>query len=93
MVMGGSVLTVEAAFAVLDRWNEDPRVEFSPEPHGVDPALRRAAGAFAKKHATKAVMDAYLAAFAEAGAATLVTFDKALARMVRRHGSAHSLPL
>lgn len=91
-VMGESVVTVEAAFAVFDRWSEDPRVEFQPEPHGLDPVLRRAAAEFAKKHAPKAVMDAYLAGFAETAGATLVTFDKALARLARRRGSAHVLP-
>lgn len=90
-VMGGSVLTVEAAFAVFDHWSEDPRVEFLPEPPGLDPVLRRAAAKFGRKHATKAVMDAYLAAFAEAAPATLVTFDKALAQMGRRRGSVQVL--
>ena len=91
LVMGESVLDVEAALAVFYRWTEDPRVEFAPEPRGLDPALRLALAEFAKKSVTKAIMDAYLAAFAEKEAATLVTFDKALARMAQRRGSAQKL--
>ncbi len=91
LVMGESVLNVEAALAVYDRWSEDPRVEFATEPRGLDPALRLTLADFSKKAATKAIMDAYLAAFAEKEAATLVTFDKALARLAQRRGSAQTL--
>src|SRR5580693_6723486 len=60
-VMGDSVLNVAEAFGILDRWNEDPRVDFAAEPAGLDGPFRRATTEFAKESATKAIMDAYLA--------------------------------
>ncbi|MBV8846965.1 MAG: PIN domain-containing protein [Bryobacterales bacterium] len=83
-VMGGSVLNIAGAIQTVDRWSEDPRVELVSEPMGVDPALRRALRGVAARSATKAIMDAYLAAFAEALPATLITFDKALAKIAGR---------
>jgi toxin-antitoxin system PIN domain toxin len=89
MVMGQSVLSVAGAFGVVDRWGEDPRVELAADPKGLDLVLRRAASGFGKEAATKAIMDAYLAAFAETERATLITFDKGLAKIGRRR----SVPL
>jgi hypothetical protein len=86
-VMGGSVLTVAEAFAAFDRWQEDPRVELAAEPGGVESLFRLGAKEAAGKRATKAVMDAYLAGFAAAEGATLVTFDKALQKMAKRAGA------
>src|SRR4051812_5649137 len=88
-VMGESLLNIAEALAVLDRWCEDPRVEFVAEPRGAEATFRHALAEFAKKSATKAIMDAYLVGFAEAEKATLVTFDKALCRMAARSKTAH----
>jgi hypothetical protein len=82
--MGGSALTVEEALNALDCWHEDPRVEFAHERPGIEPALRRGLSDLANQPATRAIMDAYLAAFAETAGATLVTFDKALASAAER---------
>jgi toxin-antitoxin system PIN domain toxin len=78
-VMGGSVVVLNDALALYDRWLNDPRVELRAEPRGIEILFRQASAPFAMQPATKAVMDAYLAAFAEAEDATLVTLDKALA--------------
>jgi uncharacterized protein len=91
MVMGESVLNVAGAFGVLDRWSEDPRVDLAADPKGLDLVFRRASAGFAKESATKAIMDAYLAAFAETEGATLVTFDKGLARLGVRRRVPHKL--
>jgi toxin-antitoxin system PIN domain toxin len=78
VVMGDKTLTLGEAWAVYDRWLEDPRVEFYPEPRNVDAALRRATEPFAGKAASKWVGDCWLLAHAEAARARLVTFDQAL---------------
>ena len=77
-VMGGSVVTVNEAWALYDQLLEDPRVEFAPEPRGIEPAFRQTTAPYAMQPATKAVMDGYLAAFAGREDAVLVTFDKAV---------------
>src|SRR3954447_12281437 len=46
-VMGQSVLNIAQALSTFDRWSEDPRVEFAPEPKGIDSAFRLAAAQFA----------------------------------------------
>jgi uncharacterized protein len=80
-VMKSSVLTVSDALAVYDRWLEDPRIEWAPEPHGIDVQFRQACAPFSLRTAHRAVADAYLAAFAATTGATLVTFDQALANL------------
>ncbi|HTC86686.1 MAG TPA: hypothetical protein VK686_00240 [Bryobacteraceae bacterium] len=42
-VMGEETLTVDHAWSVYERWLDDPRVEFHPEPRNVDTAFRHAA--------------------------------------------------
>jgi hypothetical protein len=77
-VMGDKTLTLGEAWAVYDRWLQDPRVEFYPEPRNVGSAFRDATEPFAAKAATKWVGDCWLLANAEASNARLVTFDQAL---------------
>ena len=45
--MGEEVLTLGKAWKVYDRWLEDPRVDFYPEPGNVDAGFRRATRPFA----------------------------------------------
>ena len=89
MVMGDSTLNIAEAFATFDRWSEDPRVEFANEPRGLEATFRRISAALAKQAATKAIMDAYLAALAESERATLVTADRALGAIARRRRAPH----
>jgi predicted nucleic acid-binding protein len=83
-VMGDSVLNVGRAAGTLDRWSEDPRVEFAAEPLGIESAFRRSLRPFTNLFATRTIMDVYLAAFAEMEHATLVTLDRGLARIAQR---------
>jgi len=88
-VMGDSVLNVGNAVGMLDRWSEDPRVEFAVEPLGLDATFRRTLRRFTNLYATKTIMDVYLAAFAEAEQATVVTLDRGLARIAKRINVPH----
>jgi toxin-antitoxin system PIN domain toxin len=89
-VMGDSTSSVADALDLYDRWRKDPRVEMSAEPHGAEERFRDALTARAAEPATKAIADCYLAGFADAAGARLVTFDRALARMIR---SPHAPPV
>ena len=80
-VMGKKVLTTSKALGILDRWNEDPRVDFAIEPKGLESAFRQSLEGFANKPATKVIMDAYLVGFAVVEKATLVSFDKGLCKL------------
>ena len=73
-VMRDEVLSQREAWAVYDRWLDDPRVTLVEEP----PTLERRFRALTRsRHAApKAWADAYLAAFADAAQFTLVTFDR-----------------
>lgn len=82
-VMGDSTATLRQAFEIYDRWGEDPRVILAPEPCGAEHCLREAAAPFGRQRSTKAIADCYLAGFAEAAGAHLVTFDKGLAGIAR----------
>ncbi len=82
-VMGASVLNLQDAFALYDRLLEDSRIQLSSEPRGLDGLMRDASRPFARQPATKAIGDLYLISFAMAVEATLVTFDKAMARATR----------
>ena len=86
-VMGGSVVSLEDAFAIYDRLLEDPRIELKEEPRGFEGLMRKASRPMARQAATKAIGDLYLIAFAVAAEATLVTFDKAMARALRKFQS------
>ncbi|HEY1206652.1 MAG: TA system VapC family ribonuclease toxin [Bryobacteraceae bacterium] len=75
--MAGKPLTMTEAWRVHDRFYEDDRVAFVPEPPGVEPRFReRPSGSGASP---KLWADAWLLAFAGAAEGALVTFDRALA--------------
>ncbi len=74
-VMGEHALAASAAWDLVEKLLEDERVEFVPEPDGVDsllPALLNY-----PLPAGKLVTDAYLAAFAISASRRLVTLDRA----------------
>jgi toxin-antitoxin system PIN domain toxin len=78
-VMGDSTTTVAGALLLYDRWREDPRVDLAAEPSGTEGLFRQAMAPHSLQPATKAIADCYLAGFAEAAGAHLVTFDRGLA--------------
>lgn len=82
--MGRQTLTLRRAWEVFDRWLEDPRVEFYPEPRGLDVAFAVTAP-FAARSASKWVGDCYLLAFAKENNATLVTLGRALLQVAREY--------
>ena len=75
-VMGDEVMTQPQAWAAYDRWLQDPRLEFVDEPAETEARFR--ALTRLRQPATKDWADSYLAAFANAGQLTLVTFDRGL---------------
>lgn len=77
-VMGADVLTAAKAWAIYDDLCTDVRVTFAAEPARLEIAWRSAT-----KHPNAGPnfwTDAYLAAFAEAGNHTIVTFDRGFRR-------------
>jgi toxin-antitoxin system PIN domain toxin len=78
-VMGDSTMTLAGALELYDQWRQDPRVELAAEPGGTEGLFRQAMAPHSLQPATKAIADCYLAGFAEAAGAQLVTFDVALA--------------
>ena len=90
--MGEQTLTLRKAWGVYDRWLNDPRVEFYPEPRGLDTGFREATAPFAGKAASKWVGDCYLLAYARQSQAALVTFDKALFDLARKEGYSAVIP-
>lgn len=75
--MDGKPLTMPQAWRVHDKFLEDDRVEFFPEPAGTELLFRQYA---ARRTASPKIWaDAWLLAFARAAGGVLVTFDKALA--------------
>lgn len=91
-VMGDQTLTLRKAWSVYDRWLEDPRVEFNPEPRNIDTAFRQTLEPFASKPATKWVGDGWLLAFARGTQATLITFDRGLYEFARKQGHDVAMP-
>jgi toxin-antitoxin system PIN domain toxin len=92
VVMGEQTLTLRKAWSVYDRWLADPRVEFYPEPRGVDAEFREATEPFASKPASKWIGDCWLLASANGIKATLVTFDRALYQHARKQGHSVVIP-
>lgn len=86
-VMGEHTLTLRKAWAVYDRWLDDPRVEFCPEPLGLDSGFRATTAPFSNRMASKWVGDCYLLAFARACDSVLVTFDRGLLELAAKQGS------
>lgn len=82
-VMGESTKTLGQAFEIYDVWTRDERVGMVAEPREVEILLRAAAGPHMTGPATKMIADCYLAGFAEAIGAKLVTFDKGLAHTAK----------
>ena len=70
--MGEQTLTLRKAWGVYERWLSDPRVEFYPEPRGLDAAFREATAPFAPQPASKWVGDCYLLAYSKESDAALV---------------------
>jgi len=91
-VMGDQTLVLRKAWSVYDRWLQDPRVEFYPEPRGMDAAFRSTMEPFAARRASNWVGDAWLLAYASEIEATLVTFDRALHELARKGGHAAVVP-
>lgn len=85
-VMGQAALKVQDAWAIFDRWIEDPLVMFHPEPTGLESAFREATANLAAQSASKWVADCYLMAHAKECGATLVTFDKGLLAFAAKRG-------
>lgn len=90
--LGSDTTTLGRAWAAYERWLEDPRVDFYPEPAGIDRAFQQAAAPYFNKPASKAVGDCYLLAFARQSDAALVTFDKALFSLARKSHCAAVIP-
>ena len=90
--MGERILNLNQAWGVYDTWLSDPRVDFYPEPGGLDVAFRDATAPFAAKPASKFVGDCYLLAFSKESQATLVTFDRGLLAFARKNGYAAVMP-
>jgi len=90
--MGEETLTVDRAWGVYTNWLDDPRVEFHPEPGNIDRAFRQATEPFANRRASKWIGDCYLLAFAKEAGATLVTFDRALFGLARKHHYSAIIP-
>lgn len=82
--MGERLMTLGEAWDLYDEWLLDPRVQFHPEPHGIDPVFREVTTPFSKQAASKTVGDSYLLSFARQSGASLVTFDQALSRQARK---------
>ena len=78
VVMGGKPLSMAQAWATYGRLLHDERVTFASEPQSVEKPFREHSS---KGSASpKLWADAYIIAFAQEMGATLVTFDRALAR-------------
>jgi hypothetical protein len=90
--MGEQTLTLREAWGVYERWLSDPRVEFYPEPRGLDAAFRQATEPFARQPATKWVGDCYLLAYSKQSDTSLVSFDAALLKFARKYGCAAVTP-
>ena len=90
--MGEQTLVLRKAWGAYERWLGDPRVEFYREPRGLDAAFREATAPFVAKPASKWVGDCYLLAYAKESGSVLVTFDKALIEVARKHDYAAIVP-
>ena len=91
-VMGEATLSLGKAWGVYDRWLEDPRVEFYPEPRDADLAFRRFTAPFTAQKVSKVIGDCWLLAYAAELNARLVTFDRALNEFSRKHGKPAVFP-
>jgi toxin-antitoxin system PIN domain toxin len=92
-VMGAQTLTLREAWGAYDRWLEDPRVDFYPEPRGIDVAFRQATEPFGPRPASKWVGDCWLLAYAREIQATLVTFDRGLYEFAKKQDCSAAIPV
>ena len=76
--MDGKPLTVDEAWRVYDRFYDDDRVAFVPEPSDVEKRFR--VKAVGRTASPKVWADEWMLAMASAAGGVLVTFDKALSR-------------
>jgi toxin-antitoxin system PIN domain toxin len=76
-VMGDEALTLRGCWQIFDRWTGTGQVRWISGSAELEQSLRTRTSA--NSISPKMWTDAYLAAFAETGGLTLVTFDKALA--------------
>jgi toxin-antitoxin system PIN domain toxin len=91
-VMGEQTITLKKAWSVYDRWLEDFRVDFHPEPRGTDAVFRETTTFFASQPASKVIGDCYLLAFAKHINSALVTFDAGLHGFAVRQGARSVVP-
>jgi len=77
-VMNGKPLSMKAAWTIYDKLFEDIRVARIAEPPGIEKPFRDYS--WTKASSQKLWADAYLLAMAKELGATLITFDRALAR-------------
>ena len=80
-VMGDEALTQRECWTLYRKWITEGNARLESEPAGVGQAFEQRTTA--DNLSPKTWTDAYLAAFAEAGKLTLVTFDRALAGKVK----------
>ncbi len=79
-VLSADVRSQKACWALFDQWIEGGKAILADDPPGLDDNFR--SRATVSSPSPKVWADAYLAAFAETGQMTLVTFDRALAGTV-----------
>lgn len=84
--MGGEVLTVGEAWKIYDRWLEDSRIVFRPDPPELNAIFRAATRPVSRLASPKAIGDCYLLAVSQALEAALVTLDAGLATAARKAG-------
>jgi len=75
-IMGSDTKTMIEAWALWDKVWADSRIEFLPEPEGIEREFR--AHSRLASRSPKVWADAYLLAFSSVAGLTLVTFDRAL---------------
>jgi toxin-antitoxin system PIN domain toxin len=90
--MGERLMSLGEAWNTYDEWLLDPRVQFHPEPYGLDRTFREVTAPFSKQPVSKVVGDSYLLAFARQSGASLVTFDQALSKQARKVACASVIP-
>jgi hypothetical protein len=76
-ILGTNVRTQSECWGLFDQWINSGKATLAGDPLDLDGSFR--ARAHNDSASPKAWADAYLAAFAESGSFTLVTFDKLLA--------------
>lgn len=91
-IMGSQTLTLREAWAIYDCWLRDPRVDFYPEPRGLEAAFRQVTEPHAARTASKWVGDCWLLANAREIDATLVTFDSQLFEFARKQACPAVVP-